>query len=88
MRLPRLRYALARNDMQFLHTKTPDGEAEGFSAVGVRTVFYQIVCNLSRECYNAASMRYERSEDIFLCIGVRGFDNEGFLFTRLSPEDK
>jgi hypothetical protein len=71
-----------------IHTKTPDGEAEGFVAVGVRMVFYQIVCNLSRECYNAATMRYERSNDIFLCIGVRGFDHEGTLFTRLLPEDK
>jgi hypothetical protein len=33
-------------------------------------------------------MRYERTNDIFLCIGVRGFDTEGFLFTRLLPEDK
>ena len=31
-------------------------------------------------------MRYERSEDIFLCIGVRGFDFGVFLESRLSPE--
>jgi hypothetical protein len=39
-------------------------------------------------CYNPATMRYERSNNFFLCIGVRGFDYEGPLFTRLSPEDK
>jgi hypothetical protein len=33
-------------------------------------------------------MRYERSDNIYLCIGVRGFDTKGFLFTRLLPEDK
>jgi hypothetical protein len=33
-------------------------------------------------------MRYEQAENIFLCIGVRGFETEGFVFTRLSPEDK
>jgi hypothetical protein len=33
-------------------------------------------------------MRYEQADIIFLCIGVRGFDSEGFLFTRLLPEDK
>jgi hypothetical protein len=33
-------------------------------------------------------MRYERSDNIYLCIGVRGFDALGFLFTRLLPEDK
>jgi len=32
-------------------------------------------------------MRYERADEIFLCIGVRGFDSDGFLFTRLLPED-
>jgi hypothetical protein len=58
-------------------TKTPDGEAEGFFAVGVRAVLYQIVCILSKKCYNVATMRYERSDNIFLCIGVRGFDGEG-----------
>jgi hypothetical protein len=39
------------------------------------------------KCYNAATMRYEQADHIFLCIGVRGFDYEGPLFTRLSPED-
>ena len=76
-----------RNDRQFTH-KNPRRGGRGFFAVGVRTVFYQIVCNLSRECYNAATMRYERSDDNFLCIGVRGFDYEGFLLTRLLSEDK
>jgi len=33
-------------------------------------------------------MRYERTDEIFLCIGVRGFDYEGFLESRLLPEDK
>jgi hypothetical protein len=33
-------------------------------------------------------MRYERSDNTFVCIGVRGFDFEEFLFTRLLPEDK
>jgi hypothetical protein len=32
-----------------LHTKTPDGEAEGLFAVGVRVLFYQIVCDLGSE---------------------------------------
>ena len=32
-----------------VHTKTPDGEAEGFFAVGVRVVFYQIVYDLGSE---------------------------------------
>jgi hypothetical protein len=32
-----------------IHTKTPDGEAEGFTAVGVRMVFYQIVWDLGSE---------------------------------------
>ena len=39
-------------------------------------------------CYNLATMRYEQSDNTFLCIGVRGFDYEGFLFTRLLLEDK
>ncbi len=34
------------------------------------------------------SMRYERSDPgVFLCIGVRGFDYDGYLFTRLLSED-
>jgi hypothetical protein len=57
-------------------------------AFGVRTVFYQIVCNLSKECYNPAAMRYEPSGNIFLYVGVRGFDYKGFLESRLLPEDK
>jgi hypothetical protein len=39
-------------------------------------------------CYNPAAMRYEPSGKIFLCVGVRGFDGEGFLESRLLPEDK
>jgi len=35
--------------------------------------------------YNAAIMRYERSSNMYLCIGVRGFDREGFLESRLLP---
>ena len=31
-------------------------------------------------------MRYERSDNIFLCIGVRGFIRVGFLESRLLPE--
>jgi hypothetical protein len=57
-------------------------------AFGVRTLFYQIVCNLGKECYNFAAMRYERTDEIFLCIGVRGFDTKGFLESRLLPEDQ
>jgi len=30
-------------------------------------------------------MRYERSANIFLCIGVRGFEWEGVLESRLLP---
>lgn len=52
-------------------------------AFGVRTVFYQIVCNLSRECYNPAAMRYEQSDIIFLYVGVRGFDGAGV--PRIAP---
>jgi hypothetical protein len=70
------------------HKKPPTGRPRVFIAVGVRTVFYQIVCNLSKECYNLAAMRYERTDEIFLCIGVRGFDYKGFLESRLLPEDK
>jgi hypothetical protein len=35
-----------------IHTKTPDGEAEGFTAVGVRMVFYQrgIICGRALRC--------------------------------------
>jgi hypothetical protein len=69
------------------NTKTPDRQAEGFERLACGG-FYQLVCNLSRECYNAPTMRYEQAENFFLCIGVRGFDTEGSLFTRLSPEDK
>ncbi|HJS17214.1 MAG TPA: hypothetical protein VJ785_00590 [Anaerolineales bacterium] len=39
-------------------------------------------------CYNLVIMRYEKSDGSFLCTGVRGFDREGLLFTRLLPEDK
>jgi hypothetical protein len=31
-------------------------------------------------------MRYERADNTFLCIGVRGFDDVAFLFARLLPE--
>lgn len=31
-------------------------------------------------------MRYERSNNTFLCIGVRGFEFKGFLESRLLPE--
>lgn len=31
-------------------------------------------------------MRYERSSNMFLCIGMRGFIREGFLESRLLPE--
>ena len=34
--------------MYSIHTKTPDGEAEGFSAVGVRAEYYQRVNVLGR----------------------------------------
>lgn len=30
-------------------------------------------------------MRYERSDNIFLCIGMRGFICGGFLESRLLP---
>ena len=66
-----------------LHTqKPPAGRPrvflEGDKSFGVQRVFYQIVGNLSKECYNPVTMRYEQSGNSFLCIGVRGFDYEGF----------
>ncbi len=36
-----------------------------------------IIINRTRVCYNAAIMQYERTDNGFLCIGLRGFIYEG-----------
>jgi hypothetical protein len=46
-------------------------------AFGVRTLFYQMVRILGKECYNVATMRYEQNGNSFLCVGLRGFICEG-----------
>ena len=42
-------------------------------------------CNPLISHYNADAMRYEHSDKVLLCIGVRGFICVGFLESRLLP---
>jgi hypothetical protein len=77
-------FALLAMTCNSLHTKTPDGEAEGFlffilsaiegSACGRYFIrWFAFWASTKIVCYNAAIMRYERNGKGFLNIGLRGF---------------